>query len=237
MPSTLPGLSIVLPCFDEEENVAGAVREALAAIRHHSRTGEVIVVDDGSRDRTASVAAELVERHPEVRLVMHRRNRGYGAAVRTGIRAARMPFVLLTDGDRQFDLDQLGVFVPVVDAADFVAGYRVHRRDPAGRRVVAAAWNWLVRHLFRVGVRDVDCAFKLIRRDLLDRIDLLSDGAMVSTELIVRSRLAGARIAELGVEHRARVAGRQSGASPRVIVRAFRELGRLRTALRAPHPV
>jgi glycosyltransferase involved in cell wall biosynthesis len=237
MPGALPGLSIVLPCFDEQENVAGAVRDALSAAQRYSAECEVIVVDDGSRDGTGAVAADLVARHSEVRLVLHRQNRGYGAAVRTGVRSARMPFVLLTDGDRQFDLDQLGTFVPLADGADLLAGYRLRRHDPIGRRLSGAAWNRLVHHLFRVGVRDVDCAFKLVRRDLLERIDLVSDGAMVSTELIVRSRLAGARIVEIGVQHRARVAGRQSGANPRVVLRAFRELGRLRTDLRPSHPV
>jgi glycosyltransferase involved in cell wall biosynthesis len=232
MSERLPGISIVLPCLDEEANLPGAVHEALEACERYADDGEVIVVDDGSTDRTRAVATALVERHRRVRLVVHGANRGYGAAVRSGIGAARMPFVLLTDADRQFDLDQLGAFVPLVAEADLVVGYRRHRRDPVGRRVNGRCWNWLIRRLFRLDVRDVDCAFKLVHHDLLGRLDLTSQGALISTELLVKARLAGAVLAETGVDHRPRTAGDASGARPRVVLRAFRELRRLRASLR-----
>jgi glycosyltransferase involved in cell wall biosynthesis len=226
-----PGISIVLPCLDEEGNVVGAVHDALAACERYAADGEVIVVDDGSTDRTRALATALVERHPNVRLIVHRVNRGYGAALRSGIAAARMPFVLLTDADRQFDLDQLGVFVPLVADADLVVGYRRRRQDPVGRRVNGRCWNWLVRRLYRIDVRDVDCAFKLVRRSLVERLELTSEGAMISTELLVKARLAGATLAEAGVDHRRRTSGEQSGASPHVVILAFRELVRLRGSL------
>jgi hypothetical protein len=142
-----------------------------------------------------------------------------------------MPWVLLTDADLQFDLDQLEHFVPLTHDADVVMGWRIARQDPLHRRVNAAAWNRLVRHTFHLQVRDVDCAFKLIRRDLVDGLALTSSGAMISTELLVRAQDTGARIRELGVEHRPRLAGEQSGANPRVVLRAFRELRQLRRDL------
>jgi glycosyltransferase involved in cell wall biosynthesis len=231
MAERLPGISIVLPCFNEEGNVVGAVHDALTACERHAHTGEVIVVDDGSTDRTRALATALVERHRGVRLVVHTANRGYGAALRSGIGAARMPYVLLTDGDRQFDLEQVGEFAALIDDADLVVGYRRRRRDPVGRRVNSRCWNWLVRRLYRLDVRDVDCAFKLIRRDLLARIELASRGAMISTELLVKARRAGAVLAEAGVEHRPRTTGEQSGANPRVVLLAFRELRRLHATL------
>jgi len=231
MPAPLPGISIVLPCLDEEGNVVGAVHDALAACDRYAAAGEVIVVDDGSTDGTRALATALVERHPRVRLVVHSANRGYGAALRSGIAAARMPYVLLTDADRQFDLDQLGGFVPLLDGADVVVGYRRRRQDPVGRRLNARCWNWLVRRVFRLDVRDVDCAFKLARTDLLERLELTSDGAMISTELLVKARLAGATLAETGVDHRRRTNGDQSGASPHVVILALRELVRLRGSL------
>jgi hypothetical protein len=144
-----------------------------------------------------------------------------------------MPWVFLTDADRQFDLGQLDEFVPFTASHDAIVGHRVHRADPFRRRAAARAWNVLVGHLFSLPVRDVDCAFKLIRRDLLQSIDLTADGAMVSTELMVRLIRAGARIEELDVLHKRRTAGRQSGLSPRVVVRAFRELAVTRRALTA----
>jgi glycosyltransferase involved in cell wall biosynthesis len=163
-------------------------------------------------------------------------NRGYGAALRTGIEAARMPWVLLTDSDLQFDMAQIEDFLPFADSSDLIVGYRIDRKDPFGRRVNAKAWNWLVHLLFALPVRDVDCAFKLIRRDLIGQLELVSSGAVISTELIARSAQAGARLTELGVNHRPRVAGEQTGADPRVVMRALRELLRLRLARRPVAP-
>jgi glycosyltransferase involved in cell wall biosynthesis len=220
----LAGLSVVLPCFNEEANVAAAIRNARDAAALTSDDHEIIVVDDGSTDGSARIAGELVGSDPRVRLIVHTRNRGYGAALRSGIEAARMEWVLLCDADLQFDARELMDFVPLTRTADVLWGQRILRRDRASRRAASAAWNRLVRALFRLPVRDVDCGFKLIRRDLLRRIPLQTRGAMISTELLVRCRAEGARIAEIGVHHHPRVAGRESGGDPRVIVRAFREL-------------
>jgi len=229
----LTGLSIVLPCFNEEENVAAAVAQAAHAAQLVADAYEVIVVDDGSSDATSAIAERLAQTDGCVRVVAHEHNRGYGAAVRSGFQAARMDWILLTDGDLQFDLDELSDVAPLTRGADFVAGYRIVRMDPVHRRVNAAAWNWLVRRFFQVDVRDVDCAFKLMRRPLVQSLDLTAEGAMVSTELVAKASGRGARFAEAGVHHRPRVAGASSGASPRVIARAFRELARISREMRA----
>jgi glycosyltransferase involved in cell wall biosynthesis len=236
LPDALTGLTVVLPCFNEAANVADAIRYATAAAERCATDHEIVVVDDGSSDATAEIAARLAERDRRVRVVVHTRNRGYGDAVRSGIAAARMPWVLLTDGDLQFDLSELEDFLPVAARADIVVGWRILRRDPLNRRLNASAWNWLVRRMFRLPVRDVDCAFKLIRRDLLERFALEATGAMISTELVVKCLAAGGRLQELGVHHRPRVAGEQSGASPRVVARAFYELALLRRRLHAARP-
>jgi glycosyltransferase involved in cell wall biosynthesis len=230
----LPGLTVVLPCFNEAPNVARAVLEAAEAAERNAAEYQIVVVDDGSSDDTVRIARDIASSVPNVLVVEHGVNRGYGAALASGLRAARMPWVLLTDGDLQFDLAQIEAFVPIAAEADLVAGRRIDRRDPLHRRANAAAWNWLVRRAFDVPVRDVDCAFKLIRRDVVDDLTLTSSGAMISTELLVRAQAGGARIRELGVEHRPRVAGEQSGANPRVVARAFRELFALRRELIRP---
>jgi glycosyltransferase involved in cell wall biosynthesis len=227
----LDGVSIVLPCHDEEANVGAAVRMACRAGRMNAQLYEVIVVDDGSRDGTNAVATRLAAGDPHVHVVAHPRNRGYGAALRTGIAAARQPWVLLTDADLQFDLVDLARFVPLAADHDLIAGYRAVRNDPAHRRVAATAWNRLVDWTLDLDVRDVDCAFKLVRRDLFDAFELTSSGAVISAELLARSRVAGARICERDVRHLPRNAGRQSGLRPRVVVRASAELLRLRRAL------
>jgi len=228
----LPGLSIVLPCFNEQDNVADAIRYASAAAAVVADDWEVIVVNDGSTDATAERAAAFADSDERVRLVVHAVNRGYGDALRSGLAAARMPWVFLTDADLQFDLRELERFVPLAASADVLVGRRAQRRDPFVRRANAGAWNWLVRRLFAIPIRDVDCAFKLIRADLLDGIELKAHGAMISTELVVRLLARGARLEERDVEHRPRVAGEQSGANPRVVLRAFRELALLRGELR-----
>jgi glycosyltransferase involved in cell wall biosynthesis len=232
-PLRLPGLTVVLPCFNEAANVQRAIHEATWAAAWNADEHQIVVVDDGSTDGTAAIAAEVARLVPNVRVVAHDRNRGYGAALVTGLRAARMPWVLLTDADLQFDLSELEHFVPLTQEADFVLGWRIDRQDPLHRRINAAAWNWLVGRAFDMQVRDVDCAFKLIRREMVEDLPLTSSGAMISTELVVRARARGAWVRELGVEHRPRVAGEQSGASPRVVLRAFRELQQLRRDLRA----
>lgn len=235
-PPVLPGLSIVLPCFNEEENVAAMADDACVAASRVADVYEVLVVDDGSSDQTLSIARAVAARAPEVRVVAHASNRGYGGAVRSGFAAARMPWVFLTDADRQFDLGQLDAFIPSAGNYDAIVGRRVHRADPLARRAAARAWNLLVGKLFDLPIRDVDCAFKLVRRDVLQSFDLTAEGAMISTELMVRLIRAGARIEERDVLHLRRTAGSQSGLSPRVVARAFGELAVTRRALAAEDP-
>jgi glycosyltransferase involved in cell wall biosynthesis len=225
--TVLDGLSVVLPAHNEAENLTEAIREAIAAAEDVSRHQEIIVVDDGSRDATAALADAFAATDSRVRLVRHERNRGYGCAVRSGIAAARMEWVLLTDADLQFDLSELSEFVPHTAEAELVVGYRAMRSDPLVRRLNADGWNALVHLLFRLPVHDVDAAFKLIRRDMLEDLGLISTGAAIDTELLAKTSRNGARIVELPVTHRPRVAGEPSGADLHVIVRAFREVFRV----------
>jgi glycosyltransferase involved in cell wall biosynthesis len=228
----LPGLSIVLPCHDEGANIGRAIAEATRAAERVAEAHELLVVDDGSRDGTRGVAELASTEDARVRVLVHQRNAGYGAALSTGFMAARLAWVFLTDADLQFDLMELERFLPLAPDHDLICGYRIARADPLYRRANGAAWNALVRSLFDLPVRDVDCAFKLMRRELVQRLDLVSDGAMVSTELLARAQRAGARIAEVGVTHRPRVAGRASGANPHVVLGAFGQLRIVRRELR-----
>jgi glycosyltransferase involved in cell wall biosynthesis len=228
----LPGLSIVLPCLDEQDNVGPAVADALEAAGSCASVVEVIVVDDGSQDATRARALALAEHDDRVRVVVHEHNRGYGAAVRSGIDAARMPWILLTDGDRQFDLTELQTFLPLAAGHDLIAGYRLDRQDRLARRLAGKAWSSFTRRTFGFGVLDVDCAFKLMRTASVRRLALTSDGAMVSAELLARGVRDGWEIAEMGVHHRPRVAGEQTGGNLAVIARAFRERRALLRELR-----
>jgi glycosyltransferase involved in cell wall biosynthesis len=224
-------LSIVLPAYNEEANIAEAVGEATATASRLFADHEVIVVDDGSTDGTAARVRELARADPRVRLVGHPRNRGYGEALRSGFLAAGMQFIFFTDADLQFDMDELEMFVPFAGTVDVVAGYRVNRQDHLVRRLNAYGWNLLVRMLFYVPVRDIDCAFKLFDRRVLSAVDIESVGAMVNTELMVKLGRRGASVVEVGVTHRPRAAGQARGANPRVILTALREVVRMRRSL------
>jgi glycosyltransferase involved in cell wall biosynthesis len=224
----MPLFSVVIPTFNRRDLVLRAIRSVLAQTFDDF---EILVVDDGSTDDTRAVAEAAAAADPRVRVLVHEHNRGYGAALRTGIEGARCDWILLTDADLQFDLGELTRLLEPAQRHDVVVGFRMVRMDPLPRRANAYAWNRLVGLVFDLDVRDVDCAFKLVRRELAQHLGLSADGAMISTELLARARLAGASITEIGVHHRPRLAGRSSGADPAVVLTAFRELRRIRADL------
>ena len=229
-------LSLILPAHDEEANLEPVVRAALAALPGACRQFEIVVVDDGSRDATPAIADRLAAEDARVRVVHHPRNRGYGAALRSGFAAARGDRIMFMDADRQFDVREVTKLTPFADRFDIVAGYRIRRSDPRRRVLLGAAFNLLVKILFGVRVRDIDCGFKLFRADLLRSLDLRSFGALINTEILALARRAGATLAEVGVPHYPRPAGEQSGASPRVVLRALGETLRLWWRLRDEAP-
>jgi glycosyltransferase involved in cell wall biosynthesis len=230
----LPGLTFFFPAYNEEESVEAVVREGLRTLPRFADTLEVIVVDDGSRDRTGEIADRLALEDVRVRVVHHRPNRGYGGAIRSGLAEARLPYVFFTDGDQQFDLTDLERLVPLLDRADVVVGYRERRADPPRRLFIAWVYNTLIRIMFRAPFRDVDCAFKLFRRSVFGRVPLervRSNGAFFSPELLLVLRAAGVRIEQVGVRHFPRRTGEEKGATLRVVLRAIRDLLRLRLRL------
>jgi glycosyltransferase involved in cell wall biosynthesis len=220
-------LSIVLPAFNEAANIAQAVSTASGVASRLCADFEVIVVDDGSSDDTAAIVTDLSRAEPRIRLVQHSANQGYGGALKSGFLAAKLDLVFFTDADNQFDLEEIADFLDLIERVDVVAGYRIKRCDPMVRRLMAKAWNYLVRALFYVPVRDIDCAFKLFRREVFDGLELESVGAMVNTELMVKLGRSGYRVVEVGVSHFPRTAGTPRGAKPSVILRAFLELSRM----------
>lgn len=229
----VPGLSVFFPAHDEEANVIATAEGLVGVLPRIASHWELIIVDDGSRDGTAALARALARRDARIRVVTHAEQRGYGAAIRTGLAAARYDLVCFTDGDRQFDPGDLAHLVAALRGADVVIGYRRRRADPLARRLAGAAWTWLVGTTLGVWVRDVNCAFKLLPRRALAGLVLESDGAVVSAELLARLARAGWRLREVPVAHFPRRAGRASGGSLRVIVRAAGELVRLRRRLAA----
>jgi glycosyltransferase involved in cell wall biosynthesis len=230
----LPSLSIFFPCHNEEGNVERVVRRALEAASALTDDFEVIVVDDGSRDRTGKIADRLASENPRVRVVHHPRNRGYGGALQSGFASAKKDYVFFSDGDGQFDLAELPQLVELIQGGecDLAIGYRIHRADPFIRSLNAKLYKTLIRLLFGLQVRDIDCAFKLIHRPVLEKVALESEGALVSAEFLIKAKKAGFRIREAGVHHYPRQAGQQTGAKLSVILRTFREIARLWRQLR-----
>lgn len=216
-------LSLVLPAYNEDANIEYVVRRALAVLPAFAESIEIIVVDDGSRDETAAIAARLASGDDRVRLMRHERNRGYGAALTTGFRASTGDYVMFMDADRQFDIGDVRLLAPFAEEYDIVAGFRMERSDPIHRRVFAEMFNVAVRVLFGVHLRDIDCAFKLFRGDLLRALPLTAPGALINTEIQAKARRQGARLQQVGVHHYPRVAGNSTGGSPRVIARALGE--------------
>jgi glycosyltransferase involved in cell wall biosynthesis len=219
-------LSIFFPAYNEEENIAATIASAnrVAKESPYISDYEIIIVDDGSSDRTAPVANELAKNNPRVRVVEHGTNKGYGAALKTGLDAARMEYVFFTDADLQFDIVELQNLLVHLSTYDVVVGYRAPRQDPWMRLLNARGWNILNRLLFGLRVRDIDCAFKIFKRELIQNLTLKSEGAMINAEILIKLKRDGVRIKEVPVSHLPRRAGSPTGAKPSVILRAFREM-------------
>jgi glycosyltransferase involved in cell wall biosynthesis len=225
-------LSYFFPAHNEAENLGPLIDEALATLPALASTFEIVVVNDGSKDDTGTLADELAAKHPDVvRAVHHPTNLGYGAALRSGFRAARYELVAFTDGDRQFrvaDLGRLTARLAEPDAPDVVVGFRIKRADPIIRTIYARLYRLANRIFFGLRVRDVDCACKLFRRPALEGVRVESGGAFFSAELLIKLQARGPKVAEVGVPHHPRTAGSPTGAKPSVIWRAVKDFWSLR---------
>jgi glycosyltransferase involved in cell wall biosynthesis len=224
-------VSIVMPAHNEEANIQRSVAEATRVAERLFGDHEIVVVDDGSVDGTAALVRALVDSDPRIRLVAHPYNRGYGHALRTGFLACRLDYIFFTDADLQFDMEELERLLPFVGTVDVIVGYRRRREDPWSRRLAAWGWNRMMRALFYVPVRDIDCAFKLFERRVLEGLQIEAVGLLINTELMVKLGRSGYSVVEVGVTHRPRRAGRSSVANLRVVLEVLLELVRMRRKL------
>jgi glycosyltransferase involved in cell wall biosynthesis len=221
-------ISAVLPAYNEEENIEKAARDMADVLRSlELNDWEVIIVDDGSKDRTGEISDRLAAEDPQhIRVFHHQPNRGYAEALKTGFTSARHPLVFYTDSDNQFDVKELTHLLPLIENADIVCGFRIYRFDPLTRLILSWGFNLLVRIIFRINVRDIDCAFKLFRREIFDKVTIESKKFFVDAEILAKAKYYGFHLVEIGVRHYPRTAG-SSTVRPSHVFSTLRELARI----------
>jgi glycosyltransferase involved in cell wall biosynthesis len=221
---TTHSLSVVMPAHNEEVAIVETLHSVIDALSRWLRDFEVIVVNDGSKDATQTIVEEALMVDPRIRLINHDINQGYGAALVSGFEAVTKDLVFFMDSDGQFDIRDLERFFSYIDEYDAVLGYRIDRQDTWVRKANAWGWKMLVRLVFGLQVRDIDCAFKLYRARFFRENQLETRGAMINTEILYKFTREGYTYTQLGVHHLPRKGGQATGAKISVIARAFQEM-------------
>jgi len=217
-------ISVFFPAYNEEKNIKQTIIKAVAVLEKIAQNYEVIVVNDGSTDKTGQIVNNLIKKNPRISMITHTPNRGYGAALKSGLYHASYPWIAFTDADGQFDFGEIEKFLAKKDQADLIIGYRLKRRDPLPRIIIAQLlriWNFI---LFGLWLKDADCGFKLIKKEVVDKIGpLKTESAITETEFLARAKRAGFKIIEVPVHHYPRKAGKQTGGNLKVIFKAIKE--------------
>ncbi len=228
-----PQLSVFFPCYNEEKNLLSTFNKALPIIKKIAQKWEVIIVDDGSKDKTSQVAKSIQKQYPQqVKIVTHNPNRGYGAAFKSGFYTAQYQWITFTDADGQFDFNDIFKLFATQKKtkADMVIGYYLGRKVPFYRIWGSKVWQFAVWLLFGLKVKDIDCGFKLVNKKVIDTIPRLESerGPFISSEFLIKSKMAGFKIVETGVHHFSRQEGEATGAKLNVILSGLKDLIRLR---------
>lgn len=219
-------LSLILPVYNEDENIRNTIKKAYRFLRVEEQilNYEVIVIDDGSRDATADVLCECRDLYPNLKIIKHKRNRGYGAAIMSGFKNSSYPNVFIMDADGQFDVRDLDRLLPYSDQYNIVVGYREKRQDSLYRIILGKTHTFLIFLLFGLKLKDVNCGFKLIKREVLGALGFVCSGPLVYSDILVNAKNKGLKIKEVPVSHYPCRKGKQTGGSLKVIFTAIREL-------------
>ena len=228
-PAPVASLSVFFPAYNDAPSLPQLLEKTFAALRGRVDDYEVIVINDGSYDNTAAVLKELCKLHgPRLRVVTHPRNRGYGGALRSGFEAAVKDWVFYTDGDSQYDVGELPRLLSLAGpGVGLVNGYKLERHDPRHRIWIGKIYNFCARLLFGIRIRDIDCDYRLIRRDLIERIHLTSTSGTICVELVRKLEMTGCGVVEVGVRHYPRMYGKSQFFRLRSLATTFYELARL----------
>lgn len=230
------GISVILPAYNEEKNLKGVVKDALNFLKTIKDSWEIIIVDDGSTDKTGKIAERLSQISPGIRVIRHGENLGYGRCLSDGFSASNLSFVFFTDSDRQFKLEALAVMWPLAKTGvvDLIVGYRIKRKDPFLRKLLSWGYNSLAGFLFDLQIKDIDCAFKIFKKEIFKKIKIESNNFFVNTEILAKARFFKFKILEIGVPHFSRKAGKSSVSFKYIpltlkeLIRIRRSIGRLR---------
>lgn len=226
-------LSVFFPAYYDEGNIDKVVTKAVEVLEElRLKDYEVTIIEDGSPDKTGEAADKLAEKFPKVKVIHHKENMGYGATLYEGFNSAKMDYVFYTDGDNQFDLEELKKFVAMLPYCDIVVGYRKKKQYSTYRKITSFVYNLLLRFIFDIDYIDIDCAFKLLKRDLFDKISIKTKDAFIDAEIMIQANLLGYRSTEIGVKHLPRVDGISTAARPSIIIRTIKEIIQFRRVVK-----
>jgi len=232
-------LSVFFPAYNEEANIRQAVEKAVEVLEKVAKKWEIIVIDDGSKDKTGAIVKRLIKKEPRIRLITHTPNRGYGAALKSGFYNSQYEWIAFTDADGQFDFSEITKFFEKQKqtGADLVIGYYLKRAVPFYRILGSKFWELAVFLLFGLKVKDIDCGFKLIHKKVIEEIPPLEAerGPFISSELLIKAKKKGFKIVQLGVHHYPRKAGKATGASLKVVLSGLKDLIKLKAKLMRIH--
>lgn len=229
-------LSVFLPAYNEEANLERTVKNVIENLKSNVAEWEIVIVDDGSKDKTGQIADTLAKKNKNISVIHHHPNRGYGAAFKSGLYGCKYPWISFIDSDGQFNFKEISRFIETQEktGADMVIGYYLKRKVHFTRILNSKTWQLIVYLLFGLNVRDIDCGFKLISKKVVDKIPKLESerGAFISSEFLIKAKKAGFKIVEIGVHHYPRKFGEATGAKLNVIVQSFIDLFRLRLKIK-----
>jgi len=222
-------LSVFFPAYYDEKNIDKVVRKAVEVLEElQLRDYEITIIEDGSPDKTAEVADTLAGQYPKVKVIHHKKNKGYGATLWEGFTTARFEHVFYTDGDNQFDMEELRKFVAIIPYSDMVVGYRKKKQYSLYRKITSFVYNLILKYTFDVDYIDIDCAFKILPTELFKKITVKTKDAFIDAEIMIKANLLGYTSTEMGVNHLPRVDGISTAARPSIIFRTIKEILELR---------
>lgn len=226
------GISVFFPCYNDKESIAVLAEDAFSILPTLTDRYEVVVIDDGSIDNSRKVLADLAKQHKDLRLIFHKKNKGYGGALRSGFKTAKYELVFYTDGDGQYDVKELPILISLMSSdVDFVNGIKLVRKDPTYRIAIGNIYAFITRWLFWLPIVDVDCDFRLIRKRILKKITLTSNSGSICIELVKKSQRAGASFRQVSIHHYERRFGHSQFFRPNYLWRTFWELASLWVSL------